>query len=191
MISFIIFLFTLFPFLIHDLWPLNTWIQAFIIIICIVLPFLIPVIRNYASVFLVFYWYIHIVSWRVFKTEFMGAVPYSDELFYPILFGCAITVILFPLIGPLHQSAFNIYYRFVLIFFAQHVQSAMIQSTCGQRLLIIPDNGSSRLCKVLHSMYLHTVYLYTHPQLNKIQSAEILLTILCAFSLLLSSKVRS
>ena len=65
----------------------------------------------------------------MFKTEFMGAVPYSDELFYPILFGCAITVILFPLIGPLHQSAFNVYYRFVLIFFAQHVQSAMIQST--------------------------------------------------------------
>ncbi|XP_022787163.1 uncharacterized protein LOC111327285 [Stylophora pistillata] len=58
MISFIVFLFTLFPLLIHDLWPSNTWVRAFIIIICIVLPFFIPVIRNYASVFLVFYWYI-------------------------------------------------------------------------------------------------------------------------------------
>ncbi|RMX50085.1 hypothetical protein pdam_00002930 [Pocillopora damicornis] len=56
-------------------------------------------------------------SWRVFKTEFMGAVPYSDELFYPILFGCAITVILFPLIGPLHQSAFNVYYRFRVCYY--------------------------------------------------------------------------
>lgn len=114
MISFIVFLFTLFPLLIHDLWPSNTWVRAFIIIICIVLPFFIPVIRNYASVFLVFYWYIHIVSWRVFKTELFGAVPYSDHVFYPILIGCAIAVILFPLIGQLHQAAFNVYYRFRL-----------------------------------------------------------------------------
>lgn len=124
MVSFLVFLFTLLPWLFHDfLWPLKTWVKVLIGITCLVLPFLVPVIRNYAGLFLVFYTYTYIVSWKVFKIELFGALPYSDDVFYPILIGCALAIIFFPVIGSLHQSAFNVYYRFVyLYYFEEHDQ---------------------------------------------------------------------
>ena len=106
---------TFFPWVAHDfLWPFRTWIKVVFFIIFLVLPFFFPIVRNVAAIFLFFYAYTLVVSRRVFKAELLGVLPYSDEVFYPILIGCAIAIILFPFIGPLHQSLFNIYYRFVL-----------------------------------------------------------------------------
>lgn len=114
-ISGLVFAFTFFPWLTHDfLWPLKTWIKAVVFVIFLVLPFCFPIVRNVAAIFLFFYAYTLVVSWKVFKTEWFGALPYSDDVFYPILMGCAIAIIFFPLIGSLHQSLFNIFYRFVL-----------------------------------------------------------------------------
>ena len=107
---------TFFPWVAHDfLWPLRTWIKVLVFIIFLVLPFFFPIVRNVAAIFLFFYAYTLVVSWRVFKAELLGVLPYSDEVFYPILIGCAIAIILFPFIGSIHQSLFNIYYRFVSI----------------------------------------------------------------------------
>ena len=107
---------TFFPWVTHDfLWPLRTWIEVLVFIIFLVLPFFFPIIRNFAAIFLFFYAYTIVVSWRVFKADLFGVFPYSDAVFYPILIGCAIAVILFPFIGSIHQSLFNIYYRFVSI----------------------------------------------------------------------------
>lgn len=106
---------TLFPWLTHDfLWPLRIWIKVLVFIFFLILPFFFPIVRNFAAIFLFFYAYTLFVSWRVFKADLFGVLPYSDEVFYPILIGCAIAIILFPFIGPLHQSAFNIYYRYRL-----------------------------------------------------------------------------
>ena len=106
---------TFFPWVAHDfLWPLRTWIKVVVFIIFLVFPFFFPIVRNFAAIFLFFYAYTLVVSWRVLKAELFGVLSYSDEVFYPILIGCAIAIILFPFIGPLHQSLFNIYYRFVL-----------------------------------------------------------------------------
>ena len=106
---------TFFPWVAHDfLWPLRTWIRVLVFIVFLVLPFFFPIVRSVAAIFLFFYAYTIVVSWRVFKADLFGVLPYSDEVFYPILIGCAIAIILFPIIGPFHQSAFNIYYRFVL-----------------------------------------------------------------------------
>lgn len=114
-ISGLVFAFTFFPWLTHDfLWPLKTWIKAVVFLILLVLPFCFPIVRNVAAIFLFFYAYTLVVSWKVFKTEWFGALPYSDDVFYAILMGCAIAIILFPFIGALHQSLFNIFYRFVL-----------------------------------------------------------------------------
>ena len=107
---------TFFPWVTHDfLWPLRTWIKVLVFIIFLVLPFFFPIVRNFAAIFLFFYAYTLVVSWRVFKGDLFGVLPYSDEVFYPILIGCAIVGILFPVIGSIHQSLFNIYYRFVSI----------------------------------------------------------------------------
>ena len=107
---------TFFPWVAHDfLWPLRTGIKVLVFIIFLVLPFFFPIVRNFAAIFLFFYAYTLVVSWRVFKAELFGVLPYSDEVFYPILIGCAITIVLFPFIGPIHQSFFNICYRFVPI----------------------------------------------------------------------------
>ena len=107
---------TFFPWVAHDfLWPLRTWIKGLVFIILLVLPFFFPIVRNFAAIFLFFYAYTLVVSWRVFKAELFGVLPYSDEVFYPILIGCVIAIILFPFIGSIHQSLFNIYYRFVSI----------------------------------------------------------------------------
>ena len=114
-ISGLVLALTFFPWVAHDfLWPLRTWIKALVFIIFLTVPFFFPIVRNVAAIFLFFYAYTLVVSWRVFKAELFGVLPYSDEVFYPILIGCAIAIILFPFIGPLHQSVFNIYYRFVL-----------------------------------------------------------------------------
>ena len=107
---------TFFPWVAHDfMWPLKTWIKVLVFMALLVLPFLFPIVQNIAAIFLFFYVYTLVVSWRVFKTDLVGLLPYSDEVFYPILIGCAIAIILFPFFGPLHQSLFNIYYRFVLL----------------------------------------------------------------------------
>jgi len=112
---------TFFPWVAHDfLWPLRTWIKVLVFIVFLFLPFFFPIVRNVAAIFLFFYAYTLFVSWRVFKTDLFGALPYSDEVFYPILIGCAIAIILFPFIGPLHQSLFNIYYRFVLTLYLEY-----------------------------------------------------------------------
>lgn len=106
---------TFFPWVAHDfLWPLRTWIKVVVFIFFLGLPFFFPITRNFAAIFLFFYAYTLVVSWRVFKGDLFGVLPYSDEVFYPILIGCAIAIILFPFIGPLHQSVFNIYYRYRL-----------------------------------------------------------------------------
>ncbi|XP_015747360.1 PREDICTED: uncharacterized protein LOC107327124 [Acropora digitifera] len=103
---------TFFPWVTHDfLWPLRTWIKVLVFIIFLVLPFFFPIVRNFAAIFLFFYAYTLVVSWRVFKADLFGVFPYSDEVFYPVLIGCAIAGILFPVIGSIHQSLFNIYYR--------------------------------------------------------------------------------
>ena len=112
---------TFFPWVTHDfLWPLRTWIKVVVFIFLILLPFCFPIVRNVAAIFFFFYIYTFVVSWRVFKAELFGLLPYSDEVFYPILIGCAIAIILFTIIGPIHQSAFNIYYRFVLTLYSEY-----------------------------------------------------------------------
>ena len=109
------FAFTAFPWLAHDfLWPSETWIRVVAFFILLVLPFFFPVIRNYAAIFLFFYAYSYIISWKVFKTELLGKVPYSDEVFYMWLAICSMTFVVFPFLGSLHQALFNVYYRFVL-----------------------------------------------------------------------------
>ena len=111
-----LFALTFFPWIAHDfLWPLKTWIKVLGFLAFLVLPFFLPIVRNVAAIFLFFYAYTLFVSWRVFKADLFGVLPYSDEVFYPILIGCAFAIILFPFIGSVHQSVFNIYYRFVLI----------------------------------------------------------------------------
>ena len=105
---------TFWPWVEHDfLSPLRTWVKVLVFIIFLVFPFFFPIVRNVAAIFIFLYAYTLVVSWRVFKGDLFGVLPYSDEVFYPILIGCAISIILFPFIGPLHQSVFNIYYRFV------------------------------------------------------------------------------
>ena len=116
---------TFFPWVTHDfLWPLRTWIMVMVFIIFLVLPFFFPIVRNFAAIFLFFYAYTIVVSWRVFKGDLFGVLPYSDEVFYPILIGCAIAGMLFPVIGSIHQSLFNIYYRFVSI--TQNIRSVCL-----------------------------------------------------------------
>ncbi|KAL9952341.1 hypothetical protein ACROYT_G039584 [Oculina patagonica] len=111
----LVLVFTLFPWVAHDMmWPKEAWIKFLILFICLVLPFFFPIIRKSAGTFLCFYAYTYIVSWKVFHTELFQTVPYSDEVFYPVLMGCALAFILFPFIGSLHQSLFNIYYRYRL-----------------------------------------------------------------------------
>ncbi|XP_067053697.1 uncharacterized protein [Acropora muricata] len=95
----------------HDfLSPLRTWFKVLVFICFLALPFFFPIVRKVAAIFIFLYAYILVVSWRVFKGDLFRVLPYSDEVFYPILIGCAISIILFPFIGPLHQSVFNIYY---------------------------------------------------------------------------------
>ena len=116
---------TFFPWVTHDfLWPLRTWIKVMVFIIFLVLPFFFPIVRNIAAIFLFFYAYTIVVSWRVFKGDLFGVFPYSDAVFYPILIGCAIVGTLFPVIGSIHQSLFNIYYRFVSI--TQNIRSVCL-----------------------------------------------------------------
>ena len=113
-IAALFFAFTAFPWLAHDfLWPSETWIRVVAFFILLVLPFFFPVIRNYAAIFLFFYAYSYIISWKVFKTELFGKVPYSDEVFYLWLAICSMTFVVFPLLGSFHQASFNVYYRFV------------------------------------------------------------------------------
>lgn len=113
-LSGLVIAFTFIPWVAHDfLWPLRTWIKVLGFFAFLFLPFLFPIVRNVAGIFLFFYAYSLFVSWRVFKGDLFGVLPYSDEVFYPILIGCAFAIILFPFIGSVHQSAFNIYYRFV------------------------------------------------------------------------------
>ena len=115
-LSGLVIAFTFIPWVSHDfLWPLRTWIKVLLFVVFLVLPFLFPIVRNVAAIFLFFYFYTLLVSWRVFKGDLFGLLPYSNEVFYPILIGCAFAIILFPFIGSVHQSAFNIFYRFVLI----------------------------------------------------------------------------
>ena len=140
---------TFFPWVAHEfLWPLRTWIKVVVFIILILLPFCFPIVRNVAAIFLFFYAYTIVVSWRVFKAELFGVLPYSDEVFYPILIGCAIAIILFTIIGPIHQSAFNIYYRFVLTLHVEHnVSFFQVLVSCQiiavQRFLEIPDKNQA------------------------------------------------
>ena len=116
---------TFFPWVTHNfLWPLRTWIKVMVFIIFLVLPFFFPIVRNFAAIFLFFYAYTIVVSWRIFKADLFGVFPYSDAVFYPILIGCAIAGILFPVIGSIHQSLFNIYYRFVSI--TQNIRSVCL-----------------------------------------------------------------
>lgn len=110
----LLFAFTIFPWLAHDLlWPVKAWIKVVVLLICLILPFFFPIARNYAGMFLFFFFYSYIVSWKVFKTELFGEVPYSDAVFYPVLIGCGLTIVAFPILGSVHQTCFNVYYRFV------------------------------------------------------------------------------
>ncbi|XP_078351132.1 uncharacterized protein LOC144635894 [Oculina patagonica] len=114
-LSGLVLVFTLFPWVGHHiLWPSQTWIKFLIFFALIVFPFFFPVIRKSAALFFSFYVYTYVLSWKVFKTKLMHKVPYSDEVFYPVLMGCALAFILFPFMGSLHQSLFNAYYRYRL-----------------------------------------------------------------------------
>lgn len=108
------FAFTFLPWITYDfLWPVQVWIQVVIFFICLVLPFFFPIIRNYAGLFLIFYVYVFIVSWKVFKIELLGEFPYSDALFYLLLVICCALIVLFPILATMHRALFNAYYRLV------------------------------------------------------------------------------
>ena len=110
----LVFAFTAFPWVAHDfLWPIKTWIKVVILFILLVLPFFLPIIRSYAAMFIGFYVYSVIISWKVFKTELFGMVPYSDAVFHVVLTVFAVTWWLFPVLASIHQTCFNVYYRFV------------------------------------------------------------------------------
>ena len=115
LISGLVFALTLIPWLANDiLWPAKAWVQVVVFVICLILPFFLPVIRNYAGIFIFFYAYGYIISWKVFKTvKLFGTVPYSDTVFYPALVGCGMSFLIFPFIGSVHQTLFNVYYRLV------------------------------------------------------------------------------
>ena len=113
-LSGLVFAFTAFPWALHDfLWPSQVWMRFVIFSLCLGLPLFIPVIRNSAGFCLRSYMYTYILSWKVFKINLMGHVPYSDDVFYPALMTCALAFIFFPYIRSLQQSLFNLYYRFV------------------------------------------------------------------------------
>ena len=110
----LVFAFTAFPWVAHDfLWPIKAWIKVVILFILLALPFVFPIIRNYAAIFLFLYVYSYIISWKVFKTELFGKVPYSDAVFHVVLTVFAVTWWLFPVLASTHQTCFNVYYRFV------------------------------------------------------------------------------
>ena len=106
--------FTAIPWVAHDiLWPSQAWVRFLIFSLSLVFPFFFPVLRKSAGLCLRSYVYTYVLSWKVFKTKLMGHVAYSDDVFYPVLMVCALACILFPFIGSLHQSLFNVYYRLV------------------------------------------------------------------------------
>lgn len=108
------FFFTAAPWIAHDfLWPLQAWVQVVVFFICLVFPFFFPIIRNYAGIFLFFYAYTYIISWKVFKIQLFGKVSYSDAVFYPVLVACCGVIVFFPFLGAVHRSLFNAYYRLV------------------------------------------------------------------------------
>lgn len=114
-LSGLIFAFTAFPWAAHDfLWPSQMWMRFVIFSLSVGLPLFIPVLRNSAGFCLRSYMYTYILSWKVFKINLMGNVPYSDEVFYPALMMCALAFIFFPYIRSLQQSLFHVYYRFVI-----------------------------------------------------------------------------
>ena len=114
-LSGLVFAFTLFPWIAHDiLWPSKMWVRYLIFLISLVFPFFFPVIRKSAGLCLRSYVYTYVLSWKVFKVKLMGTVAYSDDVFYPVLMVCALFFIFFPVVRSLQQSLFNVYYRFVL-----------------------------------------------------------------------------
>lgn len=113
-LSGLVLVFTLFPWFAHDiLWPREAWIRVLIAFVGIVFPFFFPIIRKSAAIFFVFYAYTYVLSWKIFRKKLFDAVPYSDEVFYPVLMVYSLVFGMFPFIGSLHQSLFNIYYRLV------------------------------------------------------------------------------
>ena len=113
-LSGLIFAFTAFPWIAHDiLWPSKIWVRFLVFFISLVFPFFFPVIRKSAGLCLRSYIYTYVLSWKIFKVKFLGTVVYSDDIFYPVLMVCALFFMLFPFVRSLHQALFNVYYRFV------------------------------------------------------------------------------
>ena len=113
-LSGLMFIFTFFPWVAHNfVWPTKAWIKVLILFIVLVLPFLFPLIRDHAAIFFGFYMYSYIISWKVFHFELFGQVSYSDSLFYAFLLVSAVAGLIFPIIGPIHRSCLNRYYRYV------------------------------------------------------------------------------
>ena len=114
-LSGLVFAFTAFPWIAHDiLWPSKIWVRFLIFFISLVFPFFFPVIRKSAGLCLRSYVYTYVLSWKVFKVKLIGKVEYSDDIFYPVLMVCALLFMFFPVVRSLQQSLFNVYYRFVL-----------------------------------------------------------------------------
>jgi len=115
-LSGLIFAFTVSPWIAHDvLWPSKMWVRFLIFLSCLVFPFFFPVIRKSAGLCFRSYVYTYVLSWKVFKVKLMGAVVYSDDVFYPVLMVCALCFMFFPVVRSLQQSLFNVYYRFVAV----------------------------------------------------------------------------
>lgn len=124
-VCWLVFVFTFFPWFAHDvLYPMKAWIQVLAFVILLVVPFNFPIVRQYAAVYIAFYAYTYIICWKVFKRiELFGAVPYSDSVFYALLMFCAVIFLLFPVLGSIHQTCFNVYYRYVNIIQGQNLFS--------------------------------------------------------------------
>ena len=114
-LSGLVFAFTAFPWIAHDiLWPSKMWVRFLIFFISLVFPFFFPVIRKSAGLCRRSHVYTYVLSWKVFKVKLMGTVVYSDDVFYPVLMVCALFFIFFPVVRSLQQCLFNVYYRFVV-----------------------------------------------------------------------------
>ncbi|XP_048585480.1 uncharacterized protein LOC116617811 [Nematostella vectensis] len=108
----LIFLLTAIPwFMESSMQRAPLWIKLVVILACLILPFFLPIIRNYAGLFLLFLVYSEIVAWRVYKNAAFGIVVYSDQVFFWVLFASAVLILLSPLAGAMQQSAVNLHNR--------------------------------------------------------------------------------
>ena len=107
----LLFFMTVLPWFINDfISRTRVWVQVLIMFVTPVFWFFFPIIRNYASLFLVIYLYAFVVSYRVYKEDKLG-IAYSDNGFNIALYASAVLLWIIPITGAFHQGIVHAYNR--------------------------------------------------------------------------------